>query len=187
MKMIRIIFFLCIFFFFESFTFQLAPNAIVWDEARNLTWNDFKGKPEKTSPYLALTTSGIYFSINGTPSDLKIEVKSYFDPSASWRKEENDELLRHEQWHFNITEIFARKMRKEMLKMVLKKSSIKQQLSQLHAQINSNCKAYQQKYDNETDHSKKPEKQKEWEKKLLIELKELANFSNTSLSLKVQN
>jgi predicted secreted Zn-dependent protease len=39
-------------------------------------------------------------------------VKNYFDKDQSWMMVKNAYVLQHEQIHFNISELYARKIRK---------------------------------------------------------------------------
>jgi hypothetical protein len=166
---------------------DLPGNLKPWSSPASLNWSDFEGAPQNQSPYLAITTSGILFSINGKPENLNLKVQCYFDPALSWKKSEEDVLLNHEQWHFNITEIFARKMRKEIKEMKFNKSNFKSLLQNLHARINSDCRKYQQEYDKETDHSKRKVKQEEWSRKLQKELEALSPYASTDLSIQISN
>ena len=68
----------------------------------------------------ATTASGISynFSTSYENNELKVEytVSAYFYPTRSWYKPEvcNDVTLMHEQLHFDITELYARKMSKQL-------------------------------------------------------------------------
>lgn len=94
-------------------------TQIEWSIDRKLTWNDFKGTPDTINfpNTLALTNSG--FGYESGISMLKtgdIFNQSVFNTNESWVVTEgrNDYVLRHEQIHFDITEIYSRKLRKEL-------------------------------------------------------------------------
>lgn len=83
----------------------------------SLTWKDFKAQPDKSSPYLASTYSGFSFSysykMEGGEPEFTYEVKTNFYPDRSWLKPGNGtkKLLGHEQLHFDISELYARKFK----------------------------------------------------------------------------
>lgn len=58
---------------------------------------------------------GITFSYTRTGVHMEYEVCAVMDSSRSWLADKFDKgTLAHEQAHFNITEIFARRLRKEL-------------------------------------------------------------------------
>ena len=105
---------------FSVQVFAQENDKISWNAEESLSWNDFKASPKKHLPYKANTNSGLSFSWNATESssgiELNYEVGSNFYPNRSWVKEieEVDYLLAHEQLHFDITELHARKLRKAL-------------------------------------------------------------------------
>jgi len=94
-------------------------TKIEWSADRKLTWDDFKGEPDTANfpNTLALTNSGFgYESGINMFKDGQVFVQSVFNTNLSWVVPEgrNDYVLRHEQIHFDITEIYSRKLRKEL-------------------------------------------------------------------------
>src|SRR3989344_1786252 len=100
---------------------------ITWSASRKLTWNDFQGVPGnsgKASVSLRIDSgwTRAYTCENidtGARCVIKIEsVKSLAEvnPLKSWflSSYNTDYRLAHEQDHFNITEVFARKARKQL-------------------------------------------------------------------------
>src|SRR5579872_4328795 len=96
------------------FAFQ-TDNKIMWKETTKLVWDDFKGKPDGSSPYKANTETEVAVDIK-TKGDLAIiTLECCFIKNASWTKDnKNPGLLIHEQMHFNITEISVRKFRQKL-------------------------------------------------------------------------
>ncbi|MDP6909549.1 MAG: hypothetical protein QF371_08585, partial [Flavobacteriales bacterium] len=94
---------------------EKCRSCIEWQEERVLKWSDFKGKPNKLSKNEALTDSGIAISLTCDDEHSEVKVESFFNPYKSWSKNHtSDYLLEHEQLHFDITELFARKLRKQL-------------------------------------------------------------------------
>ena len=97
----------------------LAQSAeIPWTSSTQIKWENFKAPVPAGSDKSALTTSGITYEAsirsNAERTELRLKVYSFFDMNKSWKKTEetSDYLLRHEQVHFNITELHARLLRK---------------------------------------------------------------------------
>jgi len=98
-------------------------EQIIWNKEQKLTWNDFKGRPKNNSPAGALSFCGMrhYFSYkNGF---IKINTETSFDCKKSWVNSEDkiSSTLEHEQLHFNIAELYARKLRQELQTTKFKK------------------------------------------------------------------
>ncbi|MEO8584189.1 MAG: hypothetical protein ABI415_10350, partial [Flavitalea sp.] len=51
---------LLLIFFFTLPMFRADDKLIDWSESRKLTWNDFKGAVDHSSPNVALTSSSIH-------------------------------------------------------------------------------------------------------------------------------
>lgn len=143
----------------------VAPSAeIRWQEARKLTFADFKGSVPAYSSWAATTQSMINFSYEETNGKLlNVVVYASFIPEKSWMKNRIPEVLAHEQLHFNITEVFARKFYSEVIKQT---SFSKEKLRNLFKAENSACDELQQQYDEETDHGTKEEIQEKWKEKV---------------------
>lgn len=84
-------------------------------------------------------------------------------------------MLNHERLHFDITELYARKFRKQLQESTFT-YNINDEMDKIHDVINKELGAMQKKYDNETDHSQIVEKQIEWEKYIAVELEKYAKY-----------
>ncbi|SHH36755.1 DUF922 domain-containing protein [Winogradskyella jejuensis] len=179
--MIRLFFALL---FVTSFTFAQDKDleTFSWQEDRPLVWADFKGKPNPNTDAAALTASGISFgfSIGKTGNritDFSTTVECLFYPSESWYKVEDadDHILKHEQLHFNITELHARMFRQQISELRAS-SQLKTQLNSLYKAISKASYEMQNKYDDETNHSINKEQQAAWQNYITAELKKLEAF-----------
>lgn len=157
---------LCLFVFFIG----SKPNeeTLIWDADNKLTWADFKATPDKESDAVALTASGITFGYSVQTSGKRIlefstSVESHFYPNKSWHKEDQSDIhiLAHEQLHFDITELYARKFREQIAELQVNQN-IKKQLNKLHEDINAELSTAQHKYDKETQHSIDAVQQRRW-------------------------
>ena len=179
-------FFSCLFFLLISFgaKAQMEEERVGWKE-NALTWSDFKGAPDPASPFSANTSSGISYgwSMKGsaTGKEYSSEVTSFFIPGKSWVKggSASAKLLDHEQLHFDITELFARKLRKALAEFDFDNApDLKADLQALYNNAERERALVQQKFDVETRHSMNEAAQLEWQKFIKKELKKLEDFSS---------
>ena len=158
--------------------------VILWQEGQSLNWSDFKNKPDVNNTAVAITASGItfQFSIRQTDTqviDFSTEVHAHFYPNSSWYKPKkvDSHVLEHEQLHFDITELHARKFRQRINALAPSKN-LKFQLNSIHTEIKKELKAFQNKYDAETNFSINKEAQAKWKNYVAQELKALYVYRN---------
>lgn len=163
-------------------TAQQKKEKIAWDHNRLLSWSDFKAKPEILSSFTANTNSGIgygwdYSTESGSP-EFSYTVSCNFYPNLSWVKKPADPqyLLAHEQLHFDISELHARKLNKALSEYEPGRS-VRLDLKQLYNRIESERVAMQKRFDKETQHSEKHEAEMAWRKKIAHQLKILEAYA----------
>lgn len=165
-------------------------ERIEWSDIEKLEWKDFKGKPDKNdSIYKAKTFSQIYFEYKEEELYILFDIKSYFYCHLSWsksKKQSSQWLLEHEQLHFDIAELMARKIRKEFSDY--KSYNLKNSYTELQDIYNKYDIDERLKintaYDSETDHGLIRDKQKEWETKIAKELKKLGKYAETEVKVR---
>ncbi|SFZ92792.1 protein of unknown function [Flaviramulus basaltis] len=178
--MVRIFLIICCFF-----SVQKDEPIISWNESYKLSWSDFKAKPDNNTSAVAITASGITFGFSVTQTDrndvvsFSTEVYAHFYPEQSWYKVEQADthVLGHEQLHFDITELHARKFR-QLISLLKISNSIRNELKQLHNTINKELAELQNKYDDETNYSRNFEAQQKWKTYIEAELKKLSEFKS---------
>jgi hypothetical protein len=153
-------------------------DPIDWSK-KNLKWDDFKGAAPNPLPVDGGVTlqAEISFAIATSwkceeDGSLTFEVKAVMEPDNSWATaagKKDQQLLKHEQGHFDLSEVFARKLRKalsdlpepcdeEAVQAVIDKNDVDHQ-------------AEQKKYDDETKHGTDKKQQQAWEKSIADQLK----------------
>lgn len=158
-------------------------KELPWREGFKLTYTDFEAIPNGNHPYAAITYSGMSYGFNAEVVNGKVavnyDVKCFFVANKSWMKMHlaDENLLAHEQLHFDITELYARKLRQELSKMTFTEN-VKSEIRQVYEKCHKEKKAYQNAYDEETNHSKRRAKQLEWEIKVAKELNEVKEFTS---------
>ena len=154
-------------------------NEIAWSTARPLVWSDFKGEPDGNSVNAALTSSAISFGYNYNSHDgFTWHIQCLFDKNRSWVRVKNDFILAHEQGHFDITEIYARKLQKQLKAYSFNKDRAQKEVSAIYKGIMQEQVDTQNRYDEETDHSRVKDKQLAWLEKIKKELDGLKEYAN---------
>jgi hypothetical protein len=163
---------------------SLNDDAISWKDGQKLTWDHFRGKPNTNISAAAVTASGITFEFSIQETKTRIvnfdtKVYAHFYPEKSWyiKALGDKHILAHEQLHFDITELYARKFRKEISKLKIS-NQLKDQLRNLHQKINKELATAQNLYDTETDNSIIKEAQERWEIHVKKELAKLDAFKS---------
>ena len=150
----------------------LEEDFIKWNESRKLTWDDFKAAPQKMGSTAAMTTTHLGFSYNVAQGKITYKIDCQFEKNKSWGLVKNDWILKHEQGHFDIAEIFARKLNKGVGEYQFNKNAFQKDLDVIYKSVIDEKEKYQQQYDDETDYSRNKPKQEEWFKKIETELKQ---------------
>ncbi len=152
---------------------------VLWQENKPLTKQHFKGPVDTKSKFMSNTNTTLNIRII-KQRGVTAEVTNYFDPAKSWIKPNaTNEILKHEQLHFDITEIYARELRKR-IKHLQKNTS---DADVLNMEIKFAFKQYarlmekeQTRYDSETNHSIIIDMQKKWSDSVAIRLIGLNEF-----------
>ena len=177
------------------------PRRIVWDANRKLTWDDFQGEVPKDAPegIDAQSSVGVFSNWQtsfkctnaGKSGKRKCTVtitapsaEARFNPNTSWVRPNarTDDLLQHEQGHFDIAEVFARKKREQMSKFVGQSESavadtdaeakkaaeekIAKKFMEVCEAITKEEDAMHHAYDTQTNHGKNKEQQEKWNEKI---------------------
>lgn len=155
-----------------------------WRKNKKLTWNDFNGVNTDTSELSA----GTYVQLNlnyklnyGSSKLIRFYVSSVFSKSRSWSSVKTDYLLRHEQGHFDIGEMVARKLRERLY--ILMQSGVyvnEQKIRQVYHEYNDTLSRMQVLYDSETNHSRSMYEQERWNEIITNELNTLNKYEKRS-------
>ena len=158
--------------------FQQNNNLIDWNAARKLSWEDFKGPVDAESKNAALTSSSINIEFGYDDDGLEYSIKCAFNKQKSWVRIRNNEVLAHEQGHFDLAELHARKLYKAMKAYKFNANTVSKDVNTIYDSLMNAHHEAQNLYDAETDYSRNKVKQEEWQKKIADELKDLQAFAN---------
>jgi hypothetical protein len=172
----------------QTIDMQLARDgAIPWAARRPLVWADFKGKPPSADEEGVVAAETAYTLIHGTRcnrSTFEFKVLAAFRPGESWVRHDllktaaqSARALRHEQTHFDLTEVHARRLRRNFAELLAPCRSSTGDLAAMAARIGRDEQAAQAQYDAETDNGRNNAQQARWDKEVAAQLTALAKFS----------
>ena len=156
-----------------------TAEYIPWSYDRVLTWEDFLCEPVRNSDAVALTSTTLGISFKYSGGRFNYNISCNFSKKKSWGLLKTPYILAHEQAHFDISEIFARKLHQEMKKYNPNFSTLRKDVTAIYDKVIKEEKAFQEMYDEETSHSRKRGRQNEWLEKidqLLADTEVYANY-----------
>lgn len=168
------------------FSIQALSQKISWSENTKLKWENFQSPVNRKSnpDVVAYTHCGWEYSVvksSNPKAAIEFNVETIFNEDKSWKdaKRTNDYVLLHEQKHFDIAEIFARKLRKEVQEKIKTSADFDKYFKGIYAAISNEYKNFQITYDKETEHGINKEKQAEYNTFISSELENLKNFKTS--------
>jgi len=152
-----------------------GQDTIRWSSNYKLKWEDFQALPDTTSKFIATTMSSIYYSYHMDDAGFQFNVYCIFIKRESWAIDvaKNNHILNHEQLHFDITEIYARKLKKQLKEYSPNRKTLKADIFSIVSKILEEEENMQDLYDSETDFSNNTKMQKFWCNKIKKELDSL--------------
>lgn len=156
---------------------QDANHALLsWNEFYSLQWYDFQGEPDERSQADAAASIQIKAKPFLAKNKVHYNVVAVFNRKKSWAREKSASLLAHEQLHFDIAELYARKIRKKVKALQdAGTDDVKEFNAAIEALLAESNKV-DVEYDLETLHGALLRKQREWEANVKAELRELEGY-----------
>ncbi len=174
-------------YLFLSFLLLPAPmmaqdkdeELITWNAGKKLNWSDYKGSPDSNSDAAASTTTYLSIEYNISNGNFGYKIQSRFSKTRSWGLHKTEYILSHEQGHFDIAEVFARKLHKKMSEYKFNpRNNYQKELRKIYDDVLEEKEKMQDDYDSETRHSINKEKQAEWLTKIKNLLEEYKAWSD---------
>ncbi|MDD4903002.1 MAG: DUF922 domain-containing protein [Candidatus Bipolaricaulis sp.] len=169
--------------------YELPATCVRWSSARPLTWSDFLSPPPANASDL-IDVAAIHMTIHWSASYAirnqggamwvgtvqGLSVVNAMDTARSWvvANRQSAQALSHEQTHFNLNEVYRRKV--ELALRCLQttgptaqaaESTLAQRLHQTADAILDHLAEIQGQYDRETRHGSDAAKQAEWDQRVL--------------------
>jgi len=160
------------------FSSSNQDNSLIdWNAGRKLNWSDFKAEPKKDYAAAALTSTSIKIDCGYSNNIAKYHISCSFDKKKSWGRVKNDYILSHEQAHFDIAEIYARKLNKLLRSYKPDENNFTRDVNKIYENVMKEYNDMQEEYDQETNFSINKIKQEEWLGKVSKELDNLNKYS----------
>ncbi len=176
-----------------------ASAEVSWDAGRPISWSDFRGVPPQDAAWCG-EAAAIHMTLGwhalfkvsyvpqtkawkGTVDRAALSVTNTMDPTRSWGApgKERPDILRHEQRHFDLSEVYRRKLFDALSVLQAEGGSpevveetLQKKIQETASAILARAKELQTRYDAETDHGKDPSKQADWGSTILLWLAEPA-------------
>lgn len=155
----------------------LFAQKIVWKEDLKLNWSNFKStiNHQRGTNVVAYTNCGWVYSVvksSNPKSPVTIKIETVFNEDRSWKdtKKINDYVLGHEQKHFDIAEIFARKLRKEVQEKIKTSGDFNKNFQGIYNRLSNDYRKFQILYDKDTKNGMDEVKQVEYDRSITEEL-----------------
>lgn len=167
----RTIAFLCVMGVFHCYSSQ----NISWNRERKLTWEDFKGTPNDArfaaSTYCVIGMIPEHTNILNGQTSYKITCEFISDSSWYFKEKESLAVLLHEQLHFDIAELYARKMRQKLKKPIMPTVG-----RYIFNTLYDEYMEFQKLYESQTRYGAIKEEQSRWNALVKKRLKKLKKF-----------
>jgi hypothetical protein len=147
-------------------------SSLLWNEQKPLSWADFSGQVKDSSAFDAEVFAEVRYKYTFySLRDFQFEVFAIFNRNTSWSRTErrSEELLKHEQLHFDIAALHAQKL-KDRFNSYNYTENFEQEIQQIFSELKEEYQAAQLKCDEETNHSVDKAKQLQWEQYVRNEL-----------------
>lgn len=167
-------------------------DILYWSATPRLTFKDFQGKPNKEDTTLrALSPETMTHKMGSIMTTIHVNFESHqgkttftiragMDRNSSWIKNSGDTIsLKHEQAHFDITEIHARQLRKDILK-----AKSLSEAKDIYDKITKDEEEEQKEFDKENNYQSGGVSKK-WKEKIAEKLKELDQYQQPVLKLAI--
>jgi hypothetical protein len=142
-----------------------------------LQWNDYSGQVDKNSTYWASTHWYVHYKYKilqylGDTVIIDLQVWPALK-ADSWvlPDKKTDELLQHEQGHFDFARLLVLQFKKETDSIVFLKYNYILKLDSIFNSLLNNIVQTEKQYDNETNHMLNKPEQEKWNEKLSLMLK----------------
>jgi hypothetical protein len=155
----------------------LSTNQLIeWNEFYHLEWRDFAGKPTENSAGDAASSVQIKAKPFVVKKKIEYDIAAYFNREKSWARDSSPELLAHERLHFDLAELYARKIRQKVKELSEEGVSDVKVYNLEIQKILEESNAADMQYDMETLHGALDKKQALWASNIKEELSALSRY-----------
>jgi hypothetical protein len=162
----------------------VPAGAVPWSARRRLAWSDFRARPPAGRPEAAVTATSLVWGFHCAGEEFTFQTvavflpdRSWVDPTVSIQLGSGMATLRHEQTHFDLTEVFARRMRRFFQALSRPCDSTTEQLADLGGRFVQDESEAQREYDRATANGRDGPAQSRWNEDVAHWLDALASFA----------
>lgn len=168
----------------QSPSASVPDDSIPWSRYGPLDWNDFKGRAPVGGVEGARTVYALTYESQCRGNKFTFLVTAVFFPHQSWVKRsvvidpsESARVLRHERTHFNVTEVYARRMRKYFAELYNPCGQTDDQVRAAVDRFVADEAALQKRYDDESGYGLEAPRQRVWDRDVEEQLRTLEKFA----------
>lgn len=184
------VFFVCVVMQLYAQKPESGNSILYWSQNRELTFADFKGKPSRHDTTLQqVSTSMSVHKLSAIITAIDVQlltrddkttftIRAAMKQNLSWLKDTGDNiLLKHEQGHFDICEIYARLLRRD-----IKTAKTLSQAKEIYERVSLKEEEEQNRFDVENMYANGGIT-KEWKDYIATKIKELELYRNPVVTM----
>lgn len=149
---------------------------IEWSDDLYMSWKDYRFRGRRHTEESGMALTSVIHSVRGgiIGDEPRFEVKVLFVKKDSWTTDSTSiTLLAHEKLHFDIAELYGRKIRKQIDELFRNGERDLKIYNKYVKLLLADFKRFSQDYDRETRHGKDFDEQKAWFEVVYSELDRL--------------
>lgn len=153
-----------------------TASYIEWSDKLYLSWNDYQFKETTNEDRGGMALTSVKHSVRGgiVGGIPRFEVKVLFVRGDSWTTDStNIALLAHEKLHFDIAELYGRKIRKQIDELYKRGERDLKIYNKYVKQLLADFNRYSLNYDTKTQNGKDFDEQKKWFDNVYSEMERL--------------
>lgn len=164
------------------FLLLFTNPSFTWEPSHKLQWSDYQGVYDNSEAN-ASTCTELYMDMNKDSSGgVVFNVKAIFHPESSFISPTCSKslyALRHEQLHFDITEVYARQLRLLLHTMQHTRNQANVKMAgYFYEFVKDAWNHAEEQYDLESIHSQNEINQQKWNKKIKEMLVKSQNYAD---------
>jgi hypothetical protein len=163
---------------------SVPAGALPWSATRRLAWSDFRARPPAGRAEAAVTATSLIWGFHCTGELFTFQTvamflpdRSWVDPAVSIQLGSGMATLRHEQTHFDLTEVFARRMRQFFRALSHPCDKTTEQLTEFGDRFARDESNAQRQYDEATANGRAVAAQSRWDNDVEHWLQTLAAYA----------
>jgi hypothetical protein len=154
-------------------------NRIEWKKGLRLNMNDLRGNPPAETGLRSEGVISFTYSAEKRNDSLYVTVNNLFDEQSWINKKDFNKavLLQHEQAHFDLNEVYARKFREKIVNCKFVPAAAEKQLQEIYLSVKEEALNKHVQFDKESMHSANISSQRNWRNQIQQDLNDLDTFS----------